>query len=100
MLALPFADQEFDTIILDDVLGEAEHPVKVLDEARRVLRPGGRILLLATLGEVDSATLTQRFSTYAAATALRLAPPRAIPDKSPSWLLAVATPAERTIAAA
>ena len=100
MGALPFADHEFDTIILDDVLGDAEQPEKVLDEARRVLRPGGRILLLAALGEIDSATLTKRFSAYAAATALRLAPPRAIPDKSPSWLLAVATPADRTSVAA
>jgi ArsR family transcriptional regulator len=100
MGALPFADHEFDTIILDDVLGGADQPVKVLEEAQRLLRPGGRMLLLATLGETDIATLTRQFSDYAAASGLRLAPPRAIPDKSPSWLLAVATSADRASAAA
>jgi len=100
MGALPFADNEFDTIIFDDVLREAGDPVKALGEAQRLLRAGGRILLLAALGETDAAELKRRFSTYAATAGLRMAPPRAIPDKSPSWLLAVATPADHASAAA
>ena len=98
--ALPFADDEFDTIILDDVLREAEYPEKALAEAQRLLRPGGRILLLAAISGTGAAELGRQYSAYAAATGLRLAPPRAIPDKSPSWLLAVATPADSASAAA
>jgi hypothetical protein len=56
--------------------------------------------LLEALGETETAELKRQFSDYAAATGLRLATPRAIPDKSPSWLLAVATPADRASAAA
>ena len=99
MYALPFPDAEFDTIILDDVLGAAEGPEAALAEARRLLKPGGRILLLATLAD-DVAALKQKFTDWAATTGMRLTRPRLIPEKNPDWLLAVATPADRAIAAA
>lgn len=99
MYALPFPDAEFDTIILDDVLGAAEGPEAALAEARRLLKPGGRILLLATLAD-DVAALKQKFTNWAATTGMRLTRPRLIPEKNPDWLLAVATPADRAIAAA
>lgn len=100
MFSLPFADGEFDTIILDDVLAAAEQPKRALDEALRLLKSGGRILLLASVGNTGVAELKNSFTEWAAATGLRLAKPRAIPDKNPSWLLAVATPADRAFAAA
>ena len=37
MYALPFADGEFDTVILDDVLNDADKPAAVIAEARRLL---------------------------------------------------------------
>jgi len=95
MTALPFADASFDTIILDDVLGDTEFPAAAIAEALRLLRPGGHILLLAATTDADVASLTNDFSTWAATTGLRLAPPRSIPDKNPAWLLAVATRSER-----
>ncbi|MGB5491384.1 MAG: metalloregulator ArsR/SmtB family transcription factor [Woeseiaceae bacterium] len=100
MLALPFEDGEFDTIILDDVLAADEAPEKALLEAQRVLRRGGRLLLLASADNNDVADLRQKFTDWAAATGMRLARPRSIPEKNPDWLLAVATPADRAIAAA
>jgi len=100
MLALPFEDGEFDTIILDDVLPGDETPEKALLEAQRVLRRGGRLLLLASADNNDVADLRQKFTDWAAATGMRLARPRSIPEKNPDWLLAVATPADRAIAAA
>ncbi len=92
MTALPFADEEFDTVILDDVLGGAKHPDAAVAEAKRVLKPSGRLLVLE---QVDAASQTARrqiVSQWAARAGLRLAAPRIVPAKDPAWLIAVATP--------
>ncbi len=91
MYALPFGDDEFDTVILDDVLGTADDPSAALEEASRLLRPGGHILLLASVNGTDADELRGELAQLAAAANLRLTPPRAIPSKNPGWLLAVAT---------
>jgi ubiquinone/menaquinone biosynthesis C-methylase UbiE len=100
MYALPFPDAEFDTIILDEVLGNSEDPAAVLREARRLLRPGGRLLLLATCEHADQAVMRQRFATWCKDVELRLSTPRQIPDKEPRWLLAVITMTRAASAAA
>jgi len=91
MYKLPFADREFDTVILDDVLGQAERPLVALAEARRILRPGGRLLLLAQTDPADITALERHFAEWCRVVDLRLAPPRRIPSTSSRWLLAVAT---------
>ena len=93
-------DDEFDTIILDDVFRDAKDPAAALLEAKRLLSAGGQVLLLASVGDEDVSELRQKFSDWAAAAKLRLAPPRSVPNNNPDWLLAVATTAERTSAAA
>jgi len=100
MYALPFADGAFDTIILDDILADAERPTVALAEALRLLRPGGRILLLAAVNDDGIDVLRDNLAAWAGATGLRLAAPRPIPGKNPNWLLAVATPAAAAIEAA
>jgi len=100
MMALPFEDREFDTIILDDVLRPATDPVAAITEAKRLLNPGGRLILLASLSDADAGDVRQQLSTWAGAAGLRLASPRAIPSKNPGWLLAVATLSDRATAAA
>jgi ArsR family transcriptional regulator len=94
MVALPFADQEFDTIILDDVLGDASDPTAAIREAKRLLSPGGRMLFLAAVGDADLNELRSQFAAWAGEAGLRLAAPRPIPSNSPAWLLAVATAAD------
>lgn len=42
--AAPFDDASFDTVLLTFTLCSVQHPDAVLAEARRVLRPGGRLL--------------------------------------------------------
>ncbi len=100
MVALPFDDNEFDTVILDDVLGDAKDPVAALREAKRLVKTGGRVLLLASVRGADVSALREQFSELAASSNLRLAPPRAIPVNNPGWLLAVATSTAAASAAA
>lgn len=44
--ALPLADASFDTVIFHQVLHYAQNPEAVIAEAARVLRPGGRMMIV------------------------------------------------------
>ncbi len=43
---LPFADASFTNVVMLDVLHHLPHPVLFLREAMRVLRPGGRLVMI------------------------------------------------------
>lgn len=47
---LPFADQRFDAVLIRDLLHHLPDRGAALQEARRVLRPGGRLLLIEPNG--------------------------------------------------
>ena len=100
MVSLPFGDNEFDTVILDDVLIDAKDPLAAVAEAKRVMDVDGRLLLLASVNVENIGNIRQQFSDWAAAARLRLATPRPIPRKQASWLLAVATTADAATVAA
>jgi ArsR family transcriptional regulator len=91
MYRLPLGDMEFDTAILDDVLFGAKRPADAIAEAVRILRPGGRLLLLATTGPEEFGNQAAQLANWCADSGVRLAPARPIPAKQPEWLLAVAT---------
>ena len=99
MYALPFADSEFDTVILDDVLRQAREPAAAMNEAARLLKPGGRLLLLSRCDADAVATFESDFASWSRSAGLRLAKPRQIPARRPDWLLAVATESVATAAA-
>ena len=100
MYELPFADGEFDTVILDDVMGNAKRPMTAINEASRLLKPGGRLLLLEQVDTAQFQELQERLTTWCRGANLRLAQPRKIPSTNPRWLLAVATLANgKTVAA-
>ncbi|MEM7047631.1 MAG: metalloregulator ArsR/SmtB family transcription factor [Pseudomonadota bacterium] len=46
MMRLPFVDQAFDMVLVSMVLHYADDPGQALREARRVLRPGGAIVII------------------------------------------------------
>jgi ArsR family transcriptional regulator len=100
MYQLPFADDGFDTIILDDVLADAVRPVHALVEAKRLLRGGGRLIVLLRLEARAPAELQQSLAAWSAAAGLRLGQARLVPKKAPAWSLSVATVAQDQVAAA
>jgi len=100
MYRLPLGDGEFDTAILDDVLFDAERPRDAIAEAARILRPGGRLLLLAAASQPDFAERADRLAAWCVESELRLARARPVPARQPSWLLAVATKHDAATAAA
>jgi len=100
MYDLAFADGEFDTVILDDVLDDAERPMVAIAEARRILKPAGRLLLLSQADQSDAAQFEKQMAVWCGAAGLRLASPRRVPAKNPRWIVAVASPAGHKSAAA
>ena len=58
--ALPFAAASFDAVLVFHTLTYAEHPPRALAECARVLRPGGRLVLLC-LDEHDQHEVTARY---------------------------------------
>jgi len=75
MYRLPVADQTFDTAVLQMVLHYAEDPLGVVTETARVLRPGGRLIVidLAAHDRTDlAAKLAHRWPGFSGATMRRL----------------------------
>jgi ubiquinone/menaquinone biosynthesis C-methylase UbiE len=61
MYRLPLSDQSFDTVVLQMVLHHAEDPAGAVLEATRVLRPGGRLLVI-DLAQHDRTDLTGKLA--------------------------------------
>ncbi|HET7543703.1 MAG TPA: metalloregulator ArsR/SmtB family transcription factor [Polyangiaceae bacterium] len=58
--ALPFEECSFDTVMMFHTLTYAEHPSRALAECSRVLRPGGRLVLLC-LNQHQQHEVTARY---------------------------------------
>jgi ArsR family transcriptional regulator len=58
--ALPFGPAAFDSVLVFHTLTYAEHPARVLKECARVLRPGGRLVVLC-LDEHRQSDVTARY---------------------------------------
>jgi SAM-dependent methyltransferase len=61
MYRLPLSDQSFDIVVLQMVLHHAEDPAGAILEATRVLRPGGRLLVI-DLARHDRTDLTGKLA--------------------------------------
>jgi ubiquinone/menaquinone biosynthesis C-methylase UbiE len=56
--SLPYEDASMDAVVLNAVLGEIPEPVAALREIRRVLKPGGRLLVGELFGDPHFTTQT------------------------------------------
>ena len=92
MYQLRFEDGSFDTVTIDQVLFQAEEPGQVLSEASRVMRPGGRLLLVEFLtdrnrglferGAEDVTVIDEeRLARWYAAAGLTLTESRRLPGR-------------------
>lgn len=102
MHALPFADESFDTVLLDQVLSLSDRPRQVILEAARVLRRDGRLLVLDRFGPVQ-ASLTpgyglgglaeNQLAVMLAEAGLRAGRRRDLAGRLPGFALLAALPA-------
>jgi ubiquinone/menaquinone biosynthesis C-methylase UbiE len=58
--SLPFPDASFDSVASTLALCSVRDPVRVLDEIRRVLRPGGQLLFMEHVAAVAGSRLRRR----------------------------------------
>ena len=73
--SLPFADETFDTAVVTFVLCSVESPQAALAEVRRVLKPGGQLVLLEHVrGEGRLARWQDRFTPIHRKVARQLPP--------------------------
>jgi SAM-dependent methyltransferase len=63
---LPYVDGEFDIVIMHTLISHVDEPIRVLREARRVVRPGGTVAVF----DGDYASLTFGYPDHAVATAV------------------------------
>jgi len=94
MYRLPFANAEFNTIIIDGVLVDAQKPVHALAETRRLLRPGGRLFILEPVLKRTSQDIQVSLADWSKQAGLRLARARLVPQENPTWLVSVAIVAD------
>jgi phosphatidylethanolamine/phosphatidyl-N-methylethanolamine N-methyltransferase len=59
-MALPFADRQFDHVVLHLIVAVVPQPALCLSEAARVLRPGGTVILLDKFLKPDQHALLRR----------------------------------------
>lgn len=101
MHLLPFSDNSFDTVLLDQVLTLTDRPRIAICEAVRVLRPGGRVFVLDRIAMVRSslerghgleALAENQLAVMFAEVGMRLGKRRELAGRLPGFALIAAIP--------
>jgi ArsR family transcriptional regulator len=101
LVALPFADNSFDLVVLDEVLGASADRRRGLSEAGRVLRRDGRLVIFDRIrpvsrrlsGADDGALIENQLAAELGEVGLRVGSRVWLPGRAMEYALLVATPA-------
>jgi len=101
LVALPFADESFDLVVLDDVLGASADRRAGLREAGRVLRRDGRLVIFDRIrpvarrlgGADDGALVENQLAAELGEAGLRVGSRAWLPGRAMEYALLVAIPA-------
>lgn len=81
---LPFDDNAFDTVVIDEVLGRVEQPQTLLAQTTRVLKNDGRVLIVRRASAYsDMSDALEATANWCKGTHLQLSAPRAVPALQP-----------------
>ena len=100
MYELPFDEAGFDTVILDDVLGDADDPGAAIAEAARLLSPGGRLVVIGSAAGGCRHDVVAELAGWCAGLDLMVGAPRRLAEGDDAWFLAIARHAPPRSAAA
>ena len=87
MYRLTREEDEFDTVLLDEVLHSAERPAEVLSEARRVLRSNGHLLIIEKVRVGEHRKLAKQIGALLAAAKLRISTYREVSGPNGCWVV-------------
>jgi ArsR family transcriptional regulator len=103
MYHLPFTNESFDTVTIDQVLYQAEDPASAIGEAARILRCGGRLMLIEYAGrpgDHNPGVTEQELRDWLENAGLACQTVRRVPEKGPGFFLSLARPRDSSSEAA
>jgi ArsR family transcriptional regulator len=100
MYGLPFPDDSFDTVTVDQVLCLADEPTRAVCEAERVLRPDGQMLIVELTQQADGnpgypGISNEKLQCWLESARLHCVEQTQVNNHSDSVLISVAVPGRR-----
>jgi len=96
MYQLPFDYNEFDTVVMDEVLFSSDEPVFALTEAARTLTSAGRLIILEQFHQSEVSNAESTLSAWLKQSQLSAVSMRSVRGVDKQWLIIIASKTLRT----